>query len=87
MNIFNSYKMFTNYKSDTKIMDDFYDWVINNNVNLEKIVQTSRENMSLFDIHHTNDLEIYDKIKIMNGPVNRPMLIEVMKKENFIFMK
>ena len=87
MNIFNSYKMFTNYKSDTKIMDDFYDWVINNNVNLEKIVQTSRENMSLFDIHHTNDLEVYDKIKIMNGPVNRPMLIEVMKKENFIFMK
>jgi DNA excision repair protein ERCC-5 len=87
MNIFNSYKMFTTYKSDTKIMDDFYDWVINDNENLEKIVKNSRENIGLFDIHHTNDLEIYDKIKIMNGPVNRPMLIEVMKKENFIFMK
>lgn len=87
MNIFNSYKMFTNYKSDTKIMDDFYEWVIDNNENLEKTVQNSRENIILFDIHHTNDLEIYDKIKIMNGPVNRPMLIEVMKKENFIFMK
>jgi 5'-3' exonuclease len=87
MNIFNSYKMFTNYKSDTKIMDDFYDWVLNENENFEKIVQNSRENISLFDIHHNNDLEIYDKIKIMNGPVNRPMLIEVMKKENFIFMK
>jgi hypothetical protein len=79
--------MFTNYKSDTKIMDDFYDWVLNENENFEKIVQNSRENISLFDIHHNNDLEIYDKIKIMNGPVNRPMLIEVMKKENFIFMK
>lgn len=86
MNIFHSYKMFSNYKSGNKIMDDFYDWVITENQSLEKIVQNSRKNIGLFDIHHTTNLEIYDNIKIMNGPINRPMLIEVMKKENFIFM-
>ena len=91
MTIFNSYKMFTKYKDEITIMEDndFYDWVIHENESLANIVQNARKNICLFDINNinnTNSLEIYDQIKIMNGPINREQLIEVMKKENFIFM-
>jgi 5'-3' exonuclease len=88
MTIFHSYKMFTKYKDKTMIImdNDFYDWVIRENESLANIVQNARKNIRLFDIHHIENLEIYDQIKIMNGPINRPLLIEVMKKENFIFM-
>ena len=88
MTIFHSYKMFTKYKDETMIImdNDFYDWVIRENESLANVVQNARKNIRLFDIHHIENLEIYDQIKIMNGPINRPLLIEVMKKENFIFM-
>ena len=88
MTIFHSYKMFTKYKDKTMIImdNDFYDWVIRENESLANIVQNARKNIRLFDIHHIENLEIYDQNKIMNGPINRPLLIEVMKKENFIFM-
>ena len=88
MTIFNSYKMFTKYKDEITIMEDndFYDWVIHENESLANIVKNARKNICLFDINNTNNLEIYDQIKIMNGPINREQLIEVMKKENFIFM-
>jgi hypothetical protein len=88
MTIFNSYKMFTKYKDETAIIvdNDFYDWVIRENESLANIVQNAKKNIRLFDINYNNNLEIYDQIKIMNGPINRPLLVEVMKKENFIFM-
>lgn len=86
MTIFNSYKMFNKYKDENEITVDFYDWVLRENESLANIVQNARKNICLFDINHTNNLEIYDQIKIMNGPINRSQLIEVMKKENFIFM-
>jgi hypothetical protein len=83
--------MFTKYKDEITIMEDndFYDWVIHENESLANIVQNARKNICLFDINdinNTNNLEIYDQVKIMNGPINREQLIEVMKKENFIFM-
>ncbi len=86
MTIFNSYKMFTKYKDENKITDDFYNWVIHVNESLANIVQNAQKNISLFDINNTDNLEIYDQVKIINGPINRPQLIDVMKKENFIFM-
>jgi hypothetical protein len=87
MTIFNSYKMFTKYKEENKITEDFYDWIVHENESLANIVQNARKNICLFDITRTNNLDIYDQIKIMNGPINRPQLVEVMKKENFIFIK
>ena len=80
--------MFTKYKDETAIIvdNDFYDWVIRENESLANIVQNAKKNIRLFDINYNNNLEIYDQIKIMNGPINRPLLVEVMKKENFIFM-
>lgn len=86
MTIFNSYKMFNKYKDENNIMEDFYDWVVRENESLADIIQNARKNIHLFDIHRNNNLEIYDQIKIINGPINRSQLIEVMKKENFIFM-
>ena len=88
MTIFNAYKMFSKYKGENKTItdSDFYEWVIQENESLTNSIQTARKNICLFDIHHSNNLEIYDQIKIMNGPINRYLLIEVMKKENFIFI-
>jgi hypothetical protein len=45
------------------------------------------KNMKLFDIDETKNLELYDHIKIVNGPINKALLIETMKKENFIFIE
>ena len=89
MTIFNSYKMFTKYKDEMAIIadNDFYDWVIRENESLANIVQNAKKNIHLFDINHNNNLEIYDQIKIINGPINRQLLVDVMRKENFIFMK
>ena len=67
--------------------NDFYDWVIRENESLANIVQNAKKNIHLFDINHNNNLEIYDQIKIINGPINRQLLVDVMRKENFIFMK
>jgi len=66
MTIFNSYKLFKNYK-------EYY-----------KNAMTEYNN--LFDISHYDNLELYDNVKIMNGPIDRKRLIEVMEKENFIFI-
>ena len=43
--------------------------------------------IDLFDISHYDNLELYDNVKIMNGPIDRKRLIEVMEKENFIFIR
>ena len=81
--------MFTKYKDEMAIIadNDFYDWVIRENESLANIVQNAKKNIHLFDINHNNNLEIYDQIKIINGPINRQLLVDVMRKENFIFMK
>ena len=41
----------------------------------------------VFDIDETKNLELYDNIKILNGPINKQLLIDIMKKENFIFIE
>ena len=40
----------------------------------------------MFDLSTFKYLKNYDKILIMNGPISKDMLIDVMKKENFIFL-
>ena len=101
MTIFNSYKMFKNYKEYCKNMTteyntingsstcddkpDFYKWMLSQNNNLHSYINEASEIIDLFDISHYDNLELYDNVKIMNGPIDRKRLIEVMQKENFIF--
>lgn len=102
MTIFNSYKLFKSYKeyynnistecntidssnnSDDK--PDFYKWLSSQNNNVYSYINEASKIIDLFDISHYDNLELYDNVKIMNGPIDRKRLIEVMEKEHFIFI-
>ena len=95
MTIFNSYKMFKSYKEyynnivgseheHDKL--DFYKWLLSQNNNMSSYIDEASKIIDLFDISSYDNLELYDNVKIMNGPIDRKRLIEVMEKENFIFI-
>ena len=64
---------------------DFYSWLeIENIIKLDIISLYYISTM--FDLSTFKYLKNYDKILIMNGPISKDMLIDVMKKENFIFL-
>jgi 5'-3' exonuclease len=102
MTIFNSYKLFKNYKEYCKNViteyntinsynnpddkPDFYKWLLSQNNNMCSYINEASKIIDLFDISHYDNLELYDNVKIMNGPIDRKRLIEVMEKENFIFI-
>ena len=99
MTIFNSYKMFKKYKEycknivcddevcDTEVEEQcFYKWLLKENTEMSLYIQDASKIIDLFDISFYNNLELYDNIKIINGPIDYKRLIEVMEKENFIFM-
>ena len=65
----------------------FYKWLLKENTDLVTYIQNASKIIDLFDITHYDNLELYDNIKIINGPIDYKRLIEVMEKENFIFMK
>ena len=65
---------------------DFYEWLLKENTNMSSYIQEASKIIDLFDISSYDNLELYDNIKLMNGPINRKRLIEVMEKENFIFI-
>lgn len=89
MTIFNSYKMFKNYKDYLKsneIQSDFYKWLLSQNNDICSHITEASKVIDMFDISSYDNLELYDNIKIMNGPIHREQLIEIMQKENFIFI-
>ena len=96
MTIFNSYKMFKSYKDYLKNRNenneitpepDFYKWLLSQNTDIYSYINEACKVIDMFDISSYDNLELYDNIKIMNGPIHRDQLIEVMQKENFIFIK
>ena len=86
MNIFHAFQLFKKYR-DAMNTEDFYDWIINEKIHSMQYIDEINKNMKLFDIDETKNLELYDHIKIANGPINKALLIETMKKENFIFIE
>jgi len=100
MTIFNSYKMFKQYKDYLKNRNenneitpepenepDFYKWLLYQNNDIYSYINEACKVIDMFDISSYDNLELYDNIKIMNGPIHREQLIEIMQKENFIFIK
>jgi 5'-3' exonuclease len=65
---------------------DFYKWLLSQNSNMSSYINEASKIIDLFDISSYDNLELYDNVKIMNGPIDRKRLIEVMEKENFIFI-
>ena len=66
---------------------DFYKWLLSQNNNMSSYINEASKIIDLFDISSYDNLELYDNVKIMNGPIDRKRLIEVMEKENFIFIE
>ena len=75
---------------DSRNNHDFYKWLLsidkNSVTEMTHHVNEALKIINLYDISSYNGLELYDNIKIMNGPVDYARLIEVMTKENFIFI-
>ena len=65
---------------------DFYQWLLSQNNNMSSYINEASKIIDLFDISSYDNLELYDNVKIMNGPIDRKRLVEVMEKENFIFI-
>jgi 5'-3' exonuclease len=65
---------------------DFYKWLLSQNNSMSSYINEASKIIDLFDISSYDNLELYDNVKIMNGPIDRKRLIEVMEKENFIFI-
>ena len=65
---------------------DFYNWLLSQNNNMSSYINEASKIIDLFDISSYDNLELYDNVKIMNGPIDRKRLVEVMEKENFIFI-
>jgi flap endonuclease-1 len=93
MTIFNSYKMFKNYKDYLKNTieinndkPDFYKWILSQNTDMLSYINEASKVIDLFDISSYDNLQLYENVKIINGPIHRQQLIEIMQKENFIFI-
>ena len=86
LNIFHAFQLFKKYRDDTSAQD-FYDWIIKEKVHSDDYISNINKNMKLFEIDESKNLELYDHIKILNGPINKRLLMDVMKKENFIFIE
>ena len=86
LNIFHAFQLFKKYRDDTSAQD-FYEWIIKEKVHSDDYINNINKNMKLFEIDESKNLELYDHIKIHNGPINKRLLIDVMKKENFIFIE
>ena len=92
MNIFHAFQLFKKYCDSVMGTDganapEFYEWIVNEKIHSVKHIDEINKNIKLFDIDETKNLELYDNIKILNGPINKKLLIDIMKKENFIFIE
>lgn len=77
------FKKYQKYKTDGK--DDFYEWLETNTTHgaIDSIELHTIH--SLFTLENMTEYKQYEKLKIVNGPINKSNLITVMEKENFIF--
>jgi hypothetical protein len=85
--------MFKNYKDYLKNTieinndkPDFYKWILSQNTDMLSYINEASKVIDLFDISSYDNLQLYENVKIINGPIHRQQLIEIMQKENFIFI-
>lgn len=77
-------KYFKIYKKSNS-NEEYYNWLEKNTKYVDDLVKLHYV-YDMFDLTNVKYLKDYEKIKIMNGPINRERLIEVMKEEDFIFL-
>jgi flap endonuclease-1 len=79
-------KYFKKFK-DLKTENNFYDWLMINTEYINDIQLLNRIN-NIFNIEcNSEKLDIFKKIKIVNGPIKQDEIENIMKQEDFIFCK
>lgn len=77
-------KLFRKFKKTDNI--NFYDWLLSNTNYILDLDLLNRIN-NMFDLTDNHfDLDIFKKIKIVNGPTRQEIIENIMKGEGFIFM-
>jgi len=79
-------KHFKKYK-EAKSEHNFYDWLINNTEYINDIEILNKIN-NMFNLDYDYEkIDIFNKIKIVNGPIKQDEVENIMIEEDFIFCK
>jgi hypothetical protein len=62
----------------------FYEWLENNTKYIKNCVELYSI-QDMFDLTKMPEYKPYEKISIVNGPIHKPNLMNVLEKENFLF--
>jgi hypothetical protein len=78
-------KIFKKYhKSNTNL--EFYEWLNVNNSVLIKDYTLLKSIYDMFDLNKNHyDIKIFEKIKIINGPISKDEITKILKTDGFIF--
>lgn len=79
----NTLKLFKKYhKSKSKV--GFYEW-LNKDNNFIKDYDLLLKIYNMFELNNRFDIKIFEKIKIINGPIIKNEIINILKTDGFIF--
>ena len=80
----NTLKQFKKYhKSNSKL--SFYEWLNENNSNYIKDYDLLLKIYEMFDLDNRFNIKMFEKIKIMNGPVLSSEIKKILKTDGFLF--
>jgi len=81
-------RLFKKYRK-SGIEIDFYDWIIENNKDIITNYDLLIKIYDMFDLKYNSvrdyDIMIFEKIKIINGPIIKENMINILKTDGFIF--
>ena len=84
ISIYQAIKYFRKYKSVVNDNINYYDWINKSNIIADHELLTKINEM--FNILNKYNLDMFKKIKIINGPIIQSTIKEIMKEEDFIFV-
>ena len=88
----NTLKLLGKYKASNSSNSNslsFYDWIITNSEYITDLDLLNKINQ-MFDLStdlRSNQLDVFNRIKIINGPIIVESIQDIMREEGFIFMK
>jgi flap endonuclease-1 len=90
INLHNTLKLFGKYKSSDCLSSiTFYEWIQTNSEYISDLELLKKIN-TMFDLStntRNNKLDVFNSIKILNGPIMTDCIQDIMREEGFIFMK
>jgi flap endonuclease-1 len=82
-NLYTTLKYFEQYQKD-KSMDEFYIW-LNKTTDYIKDYNFLKKIYDMFDLSKHYNIKIFENIQILNGPIIKNELINILKMDGFIF--